>query len=174
MRIKPSIFCMIMACAITSCAKSDAPRANATEVTEIALADVPTAVNKVVAADSPNFKATEVLKKVRDGRVYYDVEGELPGGEEIEFDVLMTKNGPEIVEIQRDLKLGTVPQEVRNVVKTANTDKLKIVRVIESRQSDGVTTIYEVFVADAPSSPRFEVSVSGNSPAKLLETRWKH
>ena len=49
-----------------------------------------------IAADSPNFKATEVLKKVRDGRVYYDVEGELPGGEEIEFDVLMTKNGPEI------------------------------------------------------------------------------
>ena len=40
---------------------------------------------------------------MRDGRVYYDVEGELPGDVEIEFDVLMTEQGPKIVEIQRDI-----------------------------------------------------------------------
>ena len=85
---------MAVAFAISSCATTDAPRASATDITEIALADVPASVNKVVAANSPDFTATEVLKKVRDGRVYFDVEGELPNGEEIEFDVLMTDNGP--------------------------------------------------------------------------------
>ena len=100
------------------------------------------------------------------------MEGELPGDVEIEFDVLMTANGPKIVEIQRDIAWTTVPVAARSVVDAANTDNLEIVRIIESVQTDQ-SIIYEVFVAGHKSDPRFEVQVKNGAP-KLLPERWKH
>ena len=157
---------------VSSCTNSEAPRANATEVTEIALGDIPQSVRDVVSAARPDFETSEVLKKVRDGRVYYDVEGELPNGDEIEFDVLMTESGPEIVEIQRDLDWEAVPLMARAAVEDVNTDGLAVVRIIESRQTDE-SIIYEIFVDGHPSDPRFEVRVKDGT-AKVLPTRWKH
>jgi len=75
-------------------------------VSEVALADVPAEVSDMVTTAYPNFTIKEVLKKERDNKTYFDVEGELQGGNEIEFDVLMTDAGPEIVEIQRDIRLS--------------------------------------------------------------------
>jgi len=149
---------------LAGCSKAEAPRAGADIVTEIALADVPQSVSALVKAAKADFQMTEVLKKVRDGRVYYDVE--------IEFDVLMTANGPKIVEIQRDIAWSTVPVAARSVVDAANTDNLEIVRIIESVQTDQ-SIIYEVFVAGHKSDPRFEVQVK-NGASKLLPERWKH
>jgi len=157
---------------LAGCSKAEAPRAGADVVTEIALADVPQSVSALVKTAKADFQMTEVLKKVRDGRVYYDVEGELPGDVEIEFDVLMTANGPKIVEIQRDIAWSTVPVAARSVVDAANTDNLEIVRIIESVQTDQ-SIIYEVFVAGHKSDPRFEVQVKNGAP-KLLPERWKH
>ena len=144
------------------------------DITEIALADVPADVTRVVMAQSPDFKMAEVLKKRRDGRIYYDVEGELPNGDEIEFDVLMTESGPKVVEIQRDILWGATPAPVRAVVDKANSDKLDVVRVIESKQAGSDTIIYEIFVDGFPATPRFEVSVTGDGPAELLTTPAKH
>ena len=169
---KHIFLCGAMTCIVTSCGKAEAPRASATEVTEIALSDVPQSVNGLVSATRPDFTTTEVLKKVREGRVYYDVEGELTNGDEIEFDILMTENGPQIVEIQKDLEWSIVPQLAKVVVNEANADNLEIVRIIESIQTDNAI-IYEVFVANHPSDPRFEVRMKDNE-AKLLPTRWKH
>ena len=140
--------------------------------TEVALSDVPQAVKDVVTAARGDFQMAEVLKKVRDGRVYYDVEGEVSGGVEIEFDVLMTEQGPKIVEIQRDLAWADVPLSARHVVDEANKDTLEIVRIIESLQTDQ-SIIYEVFVAGQSDGPRFEVQAK-DGQVKLLPERWKH
>jgi len=171
---KSILFAALLSSALIGCSAPDSQRVSADEITEIALNEVPMDVRTVVMTTSPEFNMVEVVKKLRDGRTYFDVEGELPNGDEIEFDVLITVEGPQIVEIQRDLLLEDVPQPIRDVLDTGNTDKLKVVRVIESRQADGDTIIYEFFVADQPSDPRFEVSVLGDNPPKLLKTRWKH
>lgn len=169
---KKGVLCSVVTCLFIGCANTDLPRASATEVSEVALSDVPQTVNAVVSQARPEFTTTEVLKKVRDGRVYYDVEGELPNGDEIEFDVLMTDNGPEIVEIQRDLDWAAVPQKAQTVANEANSKGLAIVRVIESQQTDGAI-IYELFVDGHPSDPRFEVRMK-DGEAKLLTSRWEH
>jgi len=163
---------MVMSCGAAACSKSEAPRASAEEITEIPLADVPQSVTQLVLAQRSGFEMEEVLKKTRDGRIYYDVEGELPNGEEIEFDVLMTDTGPQIVEIQRDITWTEVPKQARKVVTTTNTELLEIVRIIESIQTDD-SIIYEVFVAGHKSDPRFEVHVK-QGKAELLKSRWKH
>ena len=164
MTYKAAFMGALLSCALIGCTASDAPRPSADEITEIALSDVPADVRSVVMSASPDFEMEEVVKKVRDGRTYFDVEGELPNGDEIEFDVLMTDSGPEIVEIQRDLLLTAVPKPVRDVLDEGNSDDLKVVRVIESRQAGGDIIIYEFFVDGHPSDPRFEVSVSGDNP----------
>jgi len=172
MTLKLTLISIAMSCALMACTNAEPPRASTSENTEIALSDVPQSVSEVVMAARSDFKMSEVVKKVRDGRVYYDVEGELPGGEEIEFDVLMTEQGPQIVEIQRDIAFEAVPQKAREITEKANKDNLEIVRVIESIQTDN-SIIYEVFVADHPGDPRFEVHVQGGK-AKLLAARWEH
>lgn len=174
MSYRALLFGAVLSGASIGCTASESPRVGADEITKIALGDVPSEVRIAVMAASPEFEMVEVVKKRRAGRTYFDVEGELPNGQEIEFDVLMTGSGPEIVEVQRDLPLSTVPQTVRDVLEKGNLDNLKVVRVIESRQADGDTIIYEFFVVDHPSEPRFEVSVSGDNSPKLLKTRWKH
>jgi len=142
-------------------------------VTEIAIADVPEDVSEMVTTAYPNFTIKEVLRKERDGKVYFDVEGELTGGSEIEFDVLMTDAGPEIVEIQRDIKWVFTPQDARDLVDEANTENLEVVRVIESVQTVDNSIIYEIFVADHPTAPSYEVQVK-DGKASLLAERAEH
>ena len=172
MTYKATLIAIALAGVVASCTQSEAPRASTDEVTEIALPDVPKSVSDVVMAARDDFTMTEVLKKVRDGRVYYDVEGELPGGAEIEFDVLMTSDGPQIVEVQRDIAVADLPVDVRRLVDGANKDALNLVRVIESTQTDS-SIIYEVFVDGQKSDPRFEVQVT-EGVSKLLTSRWEH
>jgi len=172
MRKSTLISLLALSFAAPGCSKADAPRASADEVTEIELADVPQSVQTLVLSARDGFEMVEVLKKVRGDRTYYDVEGELPSGDEIEFDVLMTAAGPEIVEIQRDILWSQVPQDARAVVQGANKDALEIARIIESIQTDE-SIIYEIFVAGHKSDPRFEVQVK-NGVSKLLTSRWEH
>ena len=150
-----------------------APRKSAVEITEIPLADVPTEITEMVTAAYPGFTPVEVLRKVRDGKTYFDVEGELEGGSELEFDVLMTAAGPEIVEIQRDIDPRLVPTIARKILDDANSENLEVVRVIESVQTEDNSIIYEVFVDGHPSDPTFEIQVDGEE-AKLLAERAKH
>jgi len=171
---KYSVLSSVFACMLIACRAVDTPQPQTDDTIEVSLKDVPKNVSKVVMAQSPDFKMVEVLKKRRSDRIYYDVEGELPNGDEIEFDVLITENGPKIVEIQRDIAWTVTPQSVQDVVGEANSDNLDVVRIIESKQVGSDTIIYEIFVLGQAAKPRFEVSVSSGGPARLLDIPAEH
>ena len=126
-------------------------------------ADVAAAVRKAM----PQMTISEAELKERDGRRYYDVEGRLPDGSEIELDMLQTPAGWEVVEIQRDIVWSTAPAPVR-----AAAGRAEPVRVIESKQTDG-TVIYELFAQGQPKDPALEVKWK-DGKAELLTSRWPH
>lgn len=154
---------MVAACA--------APGAPGVVITGVPVDETPADVRALAEGAAAGFVIGEVQKKVRDGRTYFDVEGELPDGSELEFDILMTEAGPEIVETQRDLAWFDVPGEVRAVAE-ASAPGLVPARVIESTQADGLV-IYELFAPGAPADPSMEVSF-GEGGAKVLDARWPH
>lgn len=141
------------------------------EITEVAPDALPASVDEAIAAERPDFKAAEVLKKVRDGRTYYDVEGETADGMEIEFDILIRGDTAEIVEIQRDLSWEDLPEDVR-VLTLETTGGIQPVRIIESIQTDGAV-IYELFAEGHPSDPAHEIR-SHAGQLEVLEERWQH
>ena len=140
-------------------------------ITEIAPSALPASVIAAVEMERPGFEIEEVLKKVRDGRTYYDVEGELADGSELEFDILMDGDKAQIVEIQRDLEWADVPEEVQKIALEASNGAVPV-RTIESTQTDGAV-IYELFADGMPSDPSWEVRVHGGE-AELLDERWMH
>ena len=162
---------LVSACASAWLAACATTTADEVETTEIAPSDLPASVVKVISAERPEFSVEEVLKKVRDGRIYYDVEGELSDGSELEFDVLMTDAGAQIVEIQRALDWGDVPADIKAIALEAS-DGAEPVRIIESLQTDGAV-IYELFAEGQPADPAWEVRLYGGQ-AELLTERWMH
>lgn len=149
----------------------------------LALLASPAAAQKTSAADLPAEVVAAVRKaqagiviqaaelKERDGRRYYDVEGTLPGGGEIELDLLQTPQGWEVVEIQRDIPWGEAPHPV-HAAAAGPTKGVAPARVIESRQTDG-TVIYELFAPGQPKDPAVEVSWKDGA-AKVLTEKWPH
>ena len=141
-------------------------------ITEIAVDALPPSVWQAIATERDGFTIEEVLRKVRDGRTYYDVEGELADGSELEFDVLMGADGSaEIVEIQRDLGWADIPPEVRDTALVASNGEFPV-RIIESVQTDG-SVIYELFAEGQPADPAYEVRVHAGEVEALSE-RWIH
>lgn len=153
------------------CVAGCASAADIVEITEVSPSELPQSVVQVIASERPDFKIVEVLKKVRDGRVYYDVEGELADKSELEFDVLMDGQAANIVEIQRDLEWEQVPSQVQTAALTASNGKVPV-RIIESKQVDQ-SIIYELFAEDDPSDPAMEVR-SDNGEVEVLGERWPH
>ncbi|MEQ8299510.1 MAG: hypothetical protein RH945_03100 [Hyphomonas sp.] len=141
------------------------------KITEVPLDAMPASVVSAISAERPGFEASEVLRKDRDGRTYYDVEGLTAEGAELEFDILMHGDQAEIVEIQRDLAWSEVPDEVKEIVPGVGAGIVPA-RIIESVQTDG-SVIYELFAEGAPSDPAHEVRVHGGT-VELLDERWIH
>jgi len=148
-----------------------AAQAPETQVTPVEAADLPPAVVAVVTAAAPGLKIKAAELKVREHRRYYDVEGALPDGGEIEFDLLEAGGAWKIVETQRDIAWTATPQAVRDAAVKA-APKVAPVRVIESTQADG-QVIYELFAAGQPKTPALEVSWKGGK-AKVLTEAWPH
>lgn len=142
-----------------------------TKVTPVAAADLPPSVVAVVKAAAPGLKITEAELKEREDRRYYDVEGVLPDGAEIEFDLLQTGATWKIVETQRDIAWSATPQPVRDAALKAMPG-IAPVRVIESTEDDG-QVIYELFAEGRPKEPTLEVSWNGRV-AKVLAEAWPH
>jgi hypothetical protein len=142
-----------------------------TKITPVEAADLPPAVVAVVTAAAPGLKIKAAELKVRENRRYYDVEGALPDGGEIEFDLLEAGGKWKIVETQRDIAWTATPQAVRDAAVKA-APKVAPVRVIESTQADG-QVIYELFAAGQPKTPALEVSWKGGK-AKVLTETWPH
>ena len=153
---------------VASAAVAGAPE---TKITPVAAADLPPAVVAVVQKAAPGVKVTEAELKERENRRYFDVEGVLPDGAEIEFDLLEKNGAWEIVETQRDVAWTSTPKAVQDAAKAAAA-KVAPVRVIESTQNDGMV-IYELFAAGQPKTPALEVSWK-NGQAKVLAETWPH
>lgn len=134
----------------------------------ILAASAPPEVLAAVKSVMPQMTVLEAELKERDGRRYYDVEGTLPGGAEIELDLLQTPQGWQVVEIQRDIPWNEAPA----LVHAAAPKGAAPVRVIESKQTDG-TIIYELFAPGKPQTPAAEVMWK-NGEAKLLTEVWPH
>jgi hypothetical protein len=126
----------------------------------------------VVTAAAPGLKIQEAELKEREDRRYYDVEGVLPDGAEIEFDLLQTSGTWKIVETQRDIAWAATPQPVRDAAVKA-VPKIAPVRVIESTEDNGMV-IYELFVEGQPKAPALEVSWKKGQTAKVLTEAWPH
>lgn len=131
-------------------------------------ASAPPEVLAAVKAAMPQMTVVEAELKEREGRRYYDVEGTLPGGAEIELDLLQTPQGWQVVEIQRDIPWTEAPSAVR----AAAPKGAAPVRVIESKQTDGAI-IYELFAPGKPQTPAAEVMWK-NGEARLLAEVWPH
>ena len=142
-----------------------------TTTTEVAVSDLPPDLLTLVANAVPGIKIEGAERKEREGRVYYDVEGQRADGTEVELDVLKEATGYSIVEIQRDLPWSDAPEFVRSAA--AGSEKaFEPVRVIESKQTDG-SVIYELFADGAPAKPSLEVRVV-DGKAEVLKEEWKH
>lgn len=142
-----------------------------TRITPVAAADVPPAVVAVVMKAAPGLKILEAELKEREDRRYFDVEGVLPGGGEIEFDLLETNGQWAIVETQRDIAWNDAPHAV-HIAATGAAQKIEPVRVIESTQNDRMV-IYELFAPGQPKTPAVEISLK-DGVAKVLAEAWPH
>jgi hypothetical protein len=137
-------------------------------ITDLEPGDVPEKVRALAEGAAQGFRISGAQKKERGGRTYFDVEGNLPDGSELEFDILLTSAGPEIVETQRDIAWADAPDAVRTAA-----PEVSPARVIESTQADG-TVIYELFAPGMPSDPAIEVALDRQGVARVLQERWPH
>lgn len=142
-----------------------------TTTTEMEVSELPPDLLTLVANAVPGIKVTGAQRKEREGRVYYDVEGQRADGTDIELDVLKEPVGYSIVEIQRDIPWSEAPEFVRSAA-AASEKTFEPVRVIESKQTDG-SVIYELFAEGAPQKPSLEVRAVGDK-AEVLKEEWKH
>lgn len=127
-------------------ADASAPASNrvaASGKVDVSLAQVPVEVLAAATAVRPGFVAAEAETETRDGRLYYDIEGRMPDGAEIEFDIMQEGGRWRVVETQRDLAFAAVPAPVRAAA-LAHDATLAPTRVIESVQADGVV-IFEIY-----------------------------
>jgi len=135
--------------------------------TEVALADVPAGVLAAARAERPDFVPTKAESETRDGRRYFDVEGRMPDGAEIEFDIMERDGVWGVVETQRDIAFAAAPAPVRAAA-LAHDAALVPTRVIESVQADRLV-IYEVYQGEW----KIEVKWDGRR-AELLAGEWAH
>lgn len=136
--------------------------------TEVALTEVPPAVLAVATEARAGFVPSAAEAETRDGRDYFDIEGRLPDGAEIEFDIMAENGGWRVVETQRDIEFAATPEPVRAAA-LAQDASLTPSRVIESVQADGLT-IYELYTTR---ERKLEVKWDGKS-ARVLTEEWAH
>jgi hypothetical protein len=141
---------------------------------DVALADVPADVLAAARAARPGFTPAEAEAETREGRRYFDIEGTLADGSEIEFDILEEGGRWRVVEIQRDMDLAAAPALVRQAA-AAHDAGFTPTRVIESTQTDGGLVIYELFgpKGSDPQGRKIEIKWDGRK-AELLKQEWAH
>jgi hypothetical protein len=133
---------------------------------------IPADVRAAALAAAPTLTILDAERKEREGRVYYDVEGVTPDGQEQELDLLQTETGWTVVEIQRDVPWENTPEAVRTLFET-HPDGFVPIRVIESRQTGDGAVIYELFQDGMPQAPSAEVRWADGKAEVLTET-WPH
>ncbi len=142
------------------------------EKKEITVAEIPPAIIKMLAERYPGFEIKEAETESKNGNNYMDIEGTLPDGKEIEFDLLLDKEEWRIVEIQRDLNLNTTPRAVVDALFETAPD-FTVDRIIESDQGGGVI-IYEFYSTQIHQKTMKKEVKLENGKAEVLEEEWSH
>lgn len=138
----------------------------------IELEAVPAEVLQAARAARPQLDIQSAEHEQRAGQDYYDLEGTMPDGTELELDMTKVNGAWTVVEIQRDIGMEEVPGEVRETLADANPD-FRPDRIIESDQDDG-TVIYEFF-GPSPGGEQAKLEVKWeNGIAELLLEEWVH
>lgn len=158
--------------AVSDAESAALPAAGQSKNTEIDLAELPAGIAETAEAKIPGMNIAEVVRKERDGKIFYDVEGTRPDGSEVELDMLDNDGVYTVVEVQRDIAWAAVPELAKNAYAATPKDMFTPVRVIESTQNDG-TIIYELFKPGTPEAPSAEISVK-DGKAEMLTERWKY
>jgi hypothetical protein len=142
-------------------------RVDASGKVDVPLAQVPAEVMAAARAARPGFVPAEAESETRHGRLYYDIEGRLADGTQIEFDIMQENGRWRVVETQRDLAFTAVPAAVRAAA-LARDAALVPTRVIESAQADGLV-IFEIYQGER----KLEVRWDGREAA-VLDREWAH
>lgn len=140
---------------------------------DVPLAEVPPAVLDAARAARAGFVPAEAERETRDGRHYYDVEGHLADGSEIEFDIMQEGAAWRVVETQRDIAFAAAPAPVQAAA--ARHDAAFVPnRVIESVQADGLV-IFELYgpAGTDPRGRKLEIKWDGRN-AEVLAQEWEH
>lgn len=145
------------------------PQGPQTNVAAVDAGAIPADVRALAERTVPGMVVEEAERKERDGRTYWDVEGKRPDGSEVEIDMLDTAGRLSAVEIQRDVAWADVPAAVSAAAKPPFVPG----RVIESRQVEDGTTIYELFAPGRTDEPAMEVRWQ-DGKASVLTTRNPH
>lgn len=135
--------------------------------TPVPLDQVPEPVLAAARAARPGFVPAEAEAETREGRRYFDVEGRLPDGSGIEFDIMEENGAWRVVETQRDIAFAAAPAPVQAAAR-AHDPALAPTRVIESIQADGLI-IFEVYQGER----KVEVRWDGRD-ARVLDREWQH
>ncbi len=135
--------------------------------TPVPLASVPAPVLAAARAARPGFVPAEAEAETREGRHYFDIEGRLPDGAEIEFDIMEENGVWRVVETQRDIAFSAAPPPVQAAAR-AHDSALAPTRVIESTQADGLI-IFEIYQG----ARKIELRWDGRE-ARVLDREWEH
>jgi hypothetical protein len=166
--------CLLAAC--NDSERAAQPRASGNIVTtgkiDTGLEAVPDGVLRAAREARPELKPGSAEYERRDGREYYDLEGTLPDGSELELDITLADGAWTVVEVQRDIALKQVPGGARQALETERPD-WRPHRIIESDQGDGLV-IYEFF-GPGPAGEELKVEVKWNDgEAEVLRDEWIH
>ena len=148
------------------------PGGPVTNISPVDAAALPPELRMLVAQTVPGMTIGEVDRKEREGRIYFDIEGKRPDGSEVELDVLQEGNRLRVVEIQRDIAWDQAPPAVIAAAKAA-PGSFTPERVIESKQADDGSVIYELFAPGRRDEPAMEIRVR-DGKAEVLSERWAH
>ena len=160
---RQAAFAAALALVMAACAPSDDAAAPESEVNAL-----PPEVIAAVHEARPEMVIDEFEYKEREDRRYYDVEGHLPNGDEIELDLLGVGDAWQVVEIQRDLAWESVPEPVQTAA-ASTPDAFTPVRVIESEQAETGDIIFELFREGEPDRPALEVRWANDEASILTE-----
>lgn len=139
----------------------------------LAISEIPAEVLAAIKPLAPSLSIAEAEMEWKHDNIYIDVEGTLPTGEEIEFDLLQVGDAWQVVEVQRDLAWDALPENVRNAL-VADSPTFTPKRIIESVQHGQDITVYEFYSVDANGKEsRKEVKVQAGK-AEVLQKEWKH
>jgi hypothetical protein len=136
------------------------------------LQGVPQDVMHAARSVRPELELEAAEHEVRNGQHYYDLAGKMPDGSEIELDLTIVDGTWTVVEVQRDIGMGDVPEQVREQLSAANPAWMPR-RIIESDQGDNVV-IYEFF---GPGTDGDETKVEVKweaGVAEVLRDEWVH